>query len=137
MPRVSPYSTYFHTGGDETDARDYVLDETVKSNDTAILTPLLQKFVDYSHDLVRKASLVPIVWEEMLLDWNPKLGDDVVVQTWFSDASLDKVSARGHKALFGNGDFWVSKSPSETSRGRRHTSSRIHTLFLKTYFFSK
>lgn len=81
LPRVSPYSAYFHTGGDEIDPRDYVLDETVKSNDTAVLTPLLQKFVDHSHDLVRKAGLAPIVWEEMLLDWNLKLGDDVVVQT--------------------------------------------------------
>jgi hexosaminidase len=110
LPRVSPYSAYFHTGGDEIDPRDYVLDETVKSGDTAVLTPLLQKFIDYSHDLVRKAGLVPIVWEEMLLDWNLKLGDDVVVQTWTSDSSLDKVTARGHKALFGSNDFWVSKN---------------------------
>ncbi|OBT45938.1 hypothetical protein VE00_04245 [Pseudogymnoascus sp. WSF 3629] len=106
LPRVSPYSAYFHTGGDEIDARDYVLDETVKSNDTAVLTPLIQKFIDHSHDLVRKAGLVPIVWEEMLLDWNLKLGDDVVVQTWINSASLDKVTARGHKGLFGSNDSW-------------------------------
>lgn len=117
LPRVSPYSAYFHTGGDEIDARDYVLDETVKSNDTAVLTPLIQKFIDHSHDLIRKAGLVPIVWEEMLLDWNLKLGDDVVVQTWINSASLDKVTARGHKGLFGSNDFWVSNPPPETIWG--------------------
>lgn len=111
LPRVSPYSAYFHTGGDEIDARDYVLDETVKSSDTAVLTPLLQKFVNHSHDLVRNAGLAPIVWEEMLLDWNLKLGDDVVVQVWSNSANLKKVTALGHKALFGSVDFWVSNPP--------------------------
>lgn len=114
LPRVSPYSAYFHTGGDEIDIRDYVLDETVKSSDIAVITPLLQRFVNHSHDLVRKAGLTPIVWEEMLLDWNLKLDDDVVVQTWINAASLDKVTARGHKALFGSNDFWVSDKPPES-----------------------
>jgi hexosaminidase len=108
LPRVSPYSSYFHTGGDEVNKQVYTLDPTVKSNSTAVLTPLLQKFVDRNHAQVRKAGLAPIVWEEMLLDWKLKLGTDVVVQTWISDEALGQVTAAGHKAIFGNYNYWVS-----------------------------
>jgi len=111
LPRVSPYSAYFHTGGDEVNLQDFLLDETVKSNDTAVLIPLLQNFVDHNHDLVRKAGLAPIVWEEMLLEWKLNLGDDVVVQTWISDEALASVTALGHKALFGNYNYWVCLHP--------------------------
>jgi hexosaminidase len=108
LPRVSPYSAYFHTGGDEVNVNAYTLDDTVNSNSTAVLQPLMQKFVDRNHDQVRKAGLAPVVWEEMLLTWNLTLGDDVVVQTWISDASVAQVTSMGHKALFGNYNFWVS-----------------------------
>jgi hexosaminidase len=108
LPRVSPYSAYFHTGGDEVNKNAYLLDDTVKSNLSSVLQPLMQKFVDRNHAQVRKAGLAPIVWEEMLLDWNLTLSDDVVVQTWISEDSLSKVTAAGHKALFGNYNFWVS-----------------------------
>jgi hexosaminidase len=108
LPRVSPYSAYFHTGGDEVNVNAYSLDDTVNSNSPAVLQPLMQKFVDRNHDQVRKAGLAPIVWEEMLLTWNLTLGDDVVVQTWISDGSVAQVTSMGHKALFGNYNFWVS-----------------------------
>lgn len=65
----------------------------------AVLTPLFQKFIDYDYDLVRKAGLVPIVWEELLLIWNIALGQNVIVQTWLSDASLSEVTARVHEAF--------------------------------------
>lgn len=108
LPRVKPYSAYFHTGGDEVHANAYLLDETVRSNATAVLTPLLQKFLDRNHAQVRAAGLTPMVWEEQLLQWGLKLGSDVVVQTWQSDqAVIDTVNA-GHKALAGNYEYWVS-----------------------------
>lgn len=107
LPRVSPYSAYFHTGGDEINLNAYQLDETVKSNDKSILKPLLQKFVDRNHAQIRKFGLTPIVWEEMALDWGLDLGDDVVVQTWISEDSVSKVTALGHKVIFGNYNFWV------------------------------
>lgn len=108
LPRVSPYSTYFHTGGDEINLNAYKLDDTVRSNDKAILKPLLQKFVDRNHAQIRNAGLTPIVWEEMALDWGLELGDDVVVQTWISEDSVSKVTSLGHKTLFGNYNYWVS-----------------------------
>jgi hexosaminidase len=112
LPRVSQYTAYFHTGGDELKANAYLMDETVKSNDTAIIQPLLQKFVDFNHDAVRAAGLTPMVWEEMLLDWNVTLGKDVIVQTWQSDEAVARTVAKGHKALVGNYNYWVSTQPS-------------------------
>jgi hexosaminidase len=123
LPRVSPYSSYFHTGGDEVNAQAYTLDDTVMSNDTAVLQPLMQKFVDRNHAQVRAAGLAPVVWEEMALQWNLTLGSDVVVQTWISDSSLSEVTALGHKALFGNYNFWVSFSVSLYARPRSNVIS--------------
>lgn len=97
----------FHTGGDEVNANAYLLEESIRSNSTAILQPLVQKLVDFNHDKIRKAGLIPIVWEEMLLTWNLTLGSDVVVQTWLNAGSVQEVVARGHKALVGSYDFWV------------------------------
>jgi hexosaminidase len=110
LPRVSPYSSYFHTGGDEVNKNAYTLDDTVKSNDSAILQPLMQKFVDRNHNQVRAAGLTPVVWEEMLLDWNLTLGPDVIVQSWQSDEAVASIVAKGHKALVGNYNYWVRTS---------------------------
>lgn len=106
LPRVSPYSAYFHTGGDEVNVNVYLLDEGVRSNASSMIQPLLQKFIDFNHEHVRAAGLTPIVWEEQLLQWNLTLGLDVVVQTWLSDDSLAQTVATGHKALFGNYNYW-------------------------------
>jgi hexosaminidase len=110
LPRVSTYSAYFHTGGDEVNVNAYLNDETIASNDSKIIQPYMQKFVDHNHDLVRKAGLTPIVWEEMLLTWNVTMGKDVIVQTWQSDEAVAQTVAKGHKALVGNYNYWVRVS---------------------------
>ncbi|KAL1303872.1 hypothetical protein AAFC00_000327 [Neodothiora populina] len=106
LPRISPYSAYFHTGGDEVNANAYNLDDTVGTNDTAVLQPLIQAYVDRAHKHVRAAGLTPIVWEEMLLIWNLTLGSDVIVQTWQSDEAVTQTVSQGHKALAGNYNYW-------------------------------
>ncbi|KAK8154889.1 putative cytochrome 52A4 [Phyllosticta citrichinensis] len=106
LPRVTEYSSYYHTGGDEVNKQAYLLDDTVKSNDSAVLQPLMQKFVDRNHDQVRKYGLTPVVWEEMLLEWNLTLGKDVLVQTWQSDAAVAQTTEKGYKALAGNYNYW-------------------------------
>ena len=108
LPRVQKYTGYFHTGGDEVNAQAYTLDPTVKSNDTTVIRGYIQELLDRNHAQIRAAGLAPIVWEEMLLEWNLNLGDDVVVQTWLSDSSVAETVARGHKALAGNYNYWVS-----------------------------
>ncbi len=49
LPRVAPYSAYFHTGGDELNANDSMLDPDIRSNSSTVLQPLLQKFINANH----------------------------------------------------------------------------------------
>ncbi|KAF2088688.1 glycoside hydrolase family 20 protein [Saccharata proteae CBS 121410] len=106
LPRSKPYSSYFHAGGDEVNPNAYLFDETVMSNDSAVIQPLMQKFVDRNHDQIRKAGLTPIAWEEMLLQWNLTLGDDVLIQTWQTDEAVAQSTAKGYKTLAGNYNYW-------------------------------
>ena len=108
LPRVAPYTAYFHTGGDEVNFEAYVNDETVKSNNILVLQPLMQKFIDRSHAQVRAAGLTPIVWEEMLFDFDLKLGKDVVIQTWQGSSKVGMTVGYGYRALAGSSDYWVS-----------------------------
>lgn len=110
MPRVAPYSAYFHTGGDEVNFNEYNLDPTVGTNDSAVVVPLLQQFFDKHHARVRKAGLVPMVWEEIPASYNVTVGDDVVVQSWLGDAAIKSLTAQGHKVISSNYNYWVSKS---------------------------
>lgn len=108
LPRVTPYSAYFHTGGDELNRNDSMLDEGIKSNDTEVLRPLLQKFIEKQHNRVRKQGLTPLTWEEIPLEWNVNVGKDVVVQTWLGPDSVKNLTSKGHKVIDSNYNFWVS-----------------------------
>ncbi|KAI1465714.1 glycoside hydrolase family 20 protein [Daldinia caldariorum] len=106
LPRLAPYSAYFHTGGDEVNFNEYNLDPTVGTNDTSVIVPLLQKFVDKHHARVRKAGLTPIVWEEIPANYNVSIGEDVVVQSWLGDAAIKSLTAKGHKVITSNYNYW-------------------------------
>ena len=108
LPRLSPYSAYFHTGGDEVNFNMYNLDPTVGTNDSAVIVPLLQKFIDKHHERVRKAGLVPFVWEEIPADYNVTIGDDVVIQSWLGNEAIASLTAEGHKVITSNYNYWVS-----------------------------
>jgi hexosaminidase len=106
LPRIAPYTSYFHSGGDELNANDSMLDPDVRSNDTAVLQPLLQTFIDFVHGKVKKAGLVPLVWEEMYTDWNISLSDDAVVQSWLGGTAVKDIAEDGHKVIDSNYNFW-------------------------------
>jgi hexosaminidase len=110
FPRLAPYTAYFHTGGDELNANDSMLDPGVKSNATDVLQPLLQKFIDNQHARVRKHGLTPMVWEEIPLDWNVTLGKDVVVQTWLGASSVKTLTSKGQQVIDSDYTYWVSES---------------------------
>jgi hexosaminidase len=108
LPRLRGYSSYFHMGGDELNRNDSMLDEGVRSNDTEVLQPLLQRFIDKTHARIRKGGLIPIVWEEILLDWEIKLGKDVVIHSWLGGDSLQRLTEAGHQVIDSNYHYWVS-----------------------------
>ena len=108
VPRVSPWTSYFHTGGDEVDFNTLLLDETVRSNEPDVLRPLLQKFFDHTRQNVHSRGMTQIVWEELLLEYNLTLPKDVVVQAWRSESSVASIVNKGHHVIAGNYEDWVS-----------------------------
>ncbi len=104
LPRISPFSSLFHIGGDEVNAKAYDMTPTE-------LKPHLQSFVNHTLHLVRNHSLTPIVWEEHVLDYNLTFPAEVIVQIWRAGtksgrSALAEVVGRGHKALFGPYTHW-------------------------------
>ncbi|MCJ1382086.1 N-acetyl-glucosamine-6-phosphate deacetylase [Xylographa soralifera] len=106
FPRIAPYSSHFHLGGDELNTNSYTLDPTVNSSSKAVLRPLLQAFYDHVFALAAVHSLTPLAWEEILLDWDLTLPPSTIIQTWRKPASLAAVVARGYRALFGPSTHW-------------------------------
>ncbi|PHH86419.1 hypothetical protein CDD83_10271 [Cordyceps sp. RAO-2017] len=106
LPRLAPYSAYFHTGGDELNKNDSALDPGVGSNDQAVIAPLLQRFLDRVHARVRRAGMTPFVWEEMVTEWNQTLPNDVVVQSWLGNGAVQKLARAGRKVIDSNFNFW-------------------------------
>ncbi|KFA76364.1 hypothetical protein S40288_07124 [Stachybotrys chartarum IBT 40288] len=106
FPRIAPYSAYFHTGGDELNRNDSMLDPDVRSNETEVIAPLLQTMLDFAHGKVREYGLTPFVWEEMITEWEMDLGEDVVVQSWLGGNAVREIVETGHKVIDSNYNFW-------------------------------
>ncbi|KAM4059413.1 glycosyl hydrolase family protein [Hirsutella rhossiliensis] len=106
LPRIAPYSAYFHTGGDELNKNDSALDPGVGTNDSAVIAPLLQRFLNHAHGKVRKAGMTPFVWEEMIIEWNQTLGRDVVIQSWLGNGAVRKLAEAGHQVIDSDYNFW-------------------------------
>lgn len=106
LPRNAPFTTHFHVGGDELNLEAYNLDETIRSNCKQIIKPHLQRLMDHVLSLVQSHSLTPVIWEDMLLEWDLSLPSNTIVQTWRSSTSLAKVVEKGYRALFGPCEEW-------------------------------
>lgn len=106
LPRLKPLASYFHLGGDEVNYNAYTLDNTVGTNKSSVIQPLLQKFMDRNQNQLKSEGFTPLVWEEMLLDYNLTLPKDTIIQTWLSDQSVAEAVKRGYRALAGNYEFW-------------------------------
>ncbi|EXJ95309.1 hypothetical protein A1O1_00429 [Capronia coronata CBS 617.96] len=115
LPRTGRYTSLYHIGGDEVNRAAYLLDETVASDDPQVLQPLLQIFFDHVVSIAYQHGFQPIVWEEMLLDWNltlpwVKLGGNrtvsTLVQVWRNSERIEEVLKKGHRAIFGDYHHW-------------------------------
>ena len=106
LPRSAPFSSHFHVGGDDLNLEAYKIDETVSSSSKELIRPLLQKLMNHVISLVHSHGLTPVIWADMLLEWNLDLPPDVIIQTWRSASSLSDVVAKGHRALFGPCEEW-------------------------------
>lgn len=106
LPRSLPFASLFHVGGDELNQEAYNLDPTVQSSSKEVIQPLLQRLMDHVISQVQSKGITPVIWEDMLLEWDLKLPPSTIVQTWRSSTSLASVVAKGHRALFGPCEEW-------------------------------
>ncbi|PNP42958.1 hypothetical protein TGAMA5MH_05706 [Trichoderma gamsii] len=106
LPRITPYSSYFHTGGDELNANDSMIDPRLKTNSSDVLQPLLQKFISHAHSKIRAQGLSPFVWEEMVTTWNITLGNDTVVQSWLGGDAVKNLAESGYKVIDTDYNFY-------------------------------
>ncbi|RUS22059.1 glycoside hydrolase superfamily [Endogone sp. FLAS-F59071] len=93
-------SVYFHTGGDEIQASCW-------SSLKGTVASLVSEFVTKIHATVRAAGKTPMVWEEIVLDFDVKVGSDTIVQVWQSAANVEKVVQKGYKVVTGTSDYWI------------------------------
>lgn len=56
------------------------------------LDELLSDFVNAVHDTVRRRAKTPVVWEEMVLNHDLRLGQDVIVTVWINSVRERKVN---------------------------------------------
>lgn len=116
LPRVAPWTEYFHTGGDEFNLNTYLLERNLGSRDQKVLKPMLQNMIRRVHAAIQEAGMTPIVWEEMVLDWNLDIPsttkgragkhDDVIVQAWRNSSVIEQLLQRGYRTIFGSADAW-------------------------------
>ena len=104
LPRVAPFSSLFHLGGDEIKAAAYNMT-------TAEMRHPLQGLVDHAVSLLHAHGMTPVVWEEHVLEYNLTLPPDTLIQAWkgsnpSAPSSLAQLTHRGYRALFGANDYW-------------------------------
>ncbi|KAI6784635.1 hexosaminidase [Emericellopsis cladophorae] len=106
LARISPYTAYFHTGGDEYKANNSLLDPALETNDVQTLQPMLQRFLTHVHDKVVEHGLAPMVWEEMVLEWNATVPEGTVIQSWLGQGAVKELAEDGHKVIDSSYNFY-------------------------------
>jgi hexosaminidase len=107
LPRIGPYSHLYHLGGDEVNAKVHLLDETVQSDQHEVLQPLVQKFMRRIYNRVLANGMRPLVWEEMILEWDLHF-DSVkpLIQAWRSSEHIVTLLEKGYPVIFGDSEHW-------------------------------
>lgn len=110
LPRVLPFTTRFHLGGDEFNKEVYALDPGVKSSSKEVIRPYLQSFVGHMVSLVEAHHLTPHVWEDLLLEWDIDLPKHTILQSW-RPGGLAKVADRGYRDWYLDQGFGTFLDP--------------------------
>ncbi|KAI0265648.1 N-acetylhexosaminidase [Gloeopeniophorella convolvens] len=120
-------STLFSTGGDEVNTPCYAQDAETQAALGASgqsLAQALTAFADTMHDALRGEGKTPVVWEEMVLDYNVTLKNDTVVMVWQSSQNAAAVAQKGYRFVHAASDYfyldcgageWIGGDPSGNS----------------------
>ncbi|KAG1867157.1 glycoside hydrolase family 20 protein [Suillus subalutaceus] len=95
-------SYYFSTGGDELNTNcytdDYLTQQQLNSTGTT-LNDALDTFTQTTHGALIAQGKTPVVWEEMVLDWNITLSNETIVMIWISSADAAAVVEKGFRII--------------------------------------
>ncbi|KAH9960970.1 glycoside hydrolase superfamily [Lactifluus volemus] len=93
-------STLFATGGDEINTRCYQ-DDPQTQQDLAgrTLNEALDVFTQATHGALRSLGKTPVVWEEMVLNFNLTLSNDTIALVWISSEDAAAVAAKGFRFI--------------------------------------
>ncbi|OAX35229.1 glycoside hydrolase family 20 protein [Rhizopogon vinicolor AM-OR11-026] len=120
-------SYYFSTGGDELNtncyADDYLTQQQLNSTNTT-LNDALNTFTQAAHGALISAGKTPVVWEEMVLDWNVTLSNETIVMVWISSEDALAVAERGFRIVQAPSNYfyldcgageWIGADPTGNS----------------------
>ncbi|KAI5118086.1 hypothetical protein M0805_007736 [Coniferiporia weirii] len=106
--RLTP-STLFSTGGDELNTPCYTDDEETQAELKSAgktLEEALDTFTQASHRALEEVGKTPVVWEEMVLDFNLTLSNETVVMVWISSANSAAVADKGFRIVHSPSDYF-------------------------------
>ncbi|GJJ15499.1 hypothetical protein Clacol_009777 [Clathrus columnatus] len=101
-------SKYISTGGDELNANCYDDDAETQAELKAsgqTLEEALDTFVQATQSTLTKVGKIPIISEEMVLDYNLTLSNDTIAIVWISSQDVPSVVQRGFRVILGASDF--------------------------------
>ncbi|KAJ3801949.1 N-acetylhexosaminidase [Lentinula aff. detonsa] len=118
---------YFSTGGDELNTECYTIDDSTQADLNATgktLEQALDAFTQSIHSVLENSGKTPVVWEEMVLDFNLTLSNNTIVMVWISSADAAAVADKGFRLVQAPSDYfyldcgaggWVGANPSGNS----------------------
>lgn len=125
--KLSP-SQYFGTGGDELNTACYEQDAEsaqILNSTGQTLFQALSNFTATTHGALLKEGKTPVVWEEMVLDYNvTTLSNETLVLVWISSDNAIQVVEKGFKLIHAASDYfyldcgaggWVGANPAGNS----------------------
>ncbi|KAH9073567.1 N-acetylhexosaminidase [Lactarius deliciosus] len=93
-------STLFSTGGDEINARCYQDDaQTQQELGGKTVAQALDTFTQATHGALKSLGKTPVVWEEMVLNFNLTLSKDTIAMVWISSDDAAAVAAKGFRFI--------------------------------------
>ncbi|KAI0060417.1 N-acetylhexosaminidase [Artomyces pyxidatus] len=120
-------STMFSTGGDEINVNCYTQDgptQQILNSTGQTLGQALSKFTQTTHGALEALGKTPVVWEEMVLDYNVTLSPKTVVMVWISSLDAAAVATAGFRMVHSPSDYfyldcgaggWVGDYPAGNS----------------------
>ncbi|EIN12307.1 N-acetylhexosaminidase [Punctularia strigosozonata HHB-11173 SS5] len=120
-------SALFSTGGDEVNVNCYETDGPTRDELEAAgrtLEQALSAFVVNNHRALEELGKTPVVWEEMVLDFNVTLSNETVVMVWISSENAAAIVRKGYRLVHAPSDYfyldcgageWLGSDPEANS----------------------